>query len=140
MERLSLHLALHGMAVLTVSVIAGLVLWRVLYRNKDGAHWHLVHASGSVRGVLLIALAAVIDLPALPGWLASMAAWFIILFVWTSVAAMIIRALTGDPGFYSGGSPANKVVFVLYAIGTATLLPACAILIAGFARALWLQV
>jgi len=140
MERLALHLALHGMAVLTVSVFAGLVLWKVLYRNTDGAHWHLVHASGSVRGVLLIALAAIIDLPALPEWLAVTAAWLMIWFVWTSVIAMIIRALTGDPGFYSGGSIANKVVFVLYAVGTVALVPACVILIAGLARALWFQV
>jgi hypothetical protein len=139
MERVSLHLALHGMSVLVVSIVAGLVLWRVLYRDRDGGHWHLVHASGSVRGVLLIALAAVIDRPALPEWLAATAAWLFILFAWTSVVAMILRAITGDPGFYSGGSPANKVVFVLYAVGTAALAPACAILIAGFARALWLQ-
>jgi len=136
MERLSLHLALHGMAALTVSVFAGLVLWKVLYRNKDGAHWHLVHASGSVRGVLLIALAAIVDLPALPEWLVSVAAWLFILFVWTSLLAMIIRAFTGEPGFYSGGSVANKIVFVLYAVGTVALVPACAVFITGLARAL----
>jgi len=37
MDRLALHLAMHGVAVLTVSVVAGLVLWRVLYQRGDGS-------------------------------------------------------------------------------------------------------
>jgi len=135
-ETLRLQLAIHGLAVLTVSVVAGLILWRVLRREADGADWHLVHASGSVRGVLLIALAAIIHLPVLPGWLLAAVAWQIVFFAWTSLLAMIIRALSGQRGFYSTGSVANRVVFVLYALGTIALIPACITLIVGLARAL----
>jgi len=136
MEQLAVHLALHGVAVLTVSVVAGLVLWRVLYHDSDGTDWHLVHASGSVRGVFLIALAAIIDLPALPEWLVAIAAWLIILFAWTSLIAMIIRAFSGERGFHSGGSKSNSAVYVLYAMGTVALFPACAILLVGLLKAL----
>jgi hypothetical protein len=136
MEQLAVHLALHGVAVLTVSVVAGLVLWRVLYHDRDGADWHLVHASGSVRGIFLIALAAIIDLPALPEWLVAIAAWLIILFAWTSLIAMIIRAFSGERGFHSGGSKVNSAVYVLYAMGTVALFSACAILLVGLLKAL----
>jgi uncharacterized membrane protein len=137
-DRLSLHLTLHGLAVLTFSVFAGLVLWRILDRNRGGADWHLVHASGTVRGVLLIALAAIIDLPALPEWLVATAVWLIIWFTWTSVIAMTIRAVTGERGFSIGGSNVNRLVFGLYAVGAFALFPACAILITGMLRSLWL--
>lgn len=136
MEALRLHLALHGLAVLTVSIVAGLILWRVLSRERDGADWHLVHASGSVRGVLLIALAAIIHLPALPPWLMAAVTWQFIFFAWTSLAAMFIRALSGERGFYASGSLANRIVFGLYAAGAIALVPACLTLLAGLVRAL----
>lgn len=136
METLRLHLALHGLTVLTVSVVAGLILWRVLARKHDGADWHLVHASGSVRGVMLLALAAIIHLPALPPWLLAAVTWQFIFFAWTSLAAMIIRALSGEQGFDARGSRANRAVFVLYAAGTIALVPACVTLITGLVRAL----
>ena len=136
MEQLAVHLALHGVAVLTASAVAGLVLWRVLYHDSDGTDWHLVHASGSVRGVFLIALAAIIDLPEQPEWLVAIAVWLIILFTWTSLIAMIIRAFSGERGFHFGGSKANWVVYVLYAMGAVALFPACAILIVGLLRSL----
>jgi hypothetical protein len=135
-EHLALHLALNGVAVLTVSAAAGLVLWRVLYHDSDGADWHLVHASGSVRGVFLIALAAIIDLPTLPERLLAVAVWLIILFTWTSLLAMIIRAFTGERGFHLGGSKANSTVFALYVIGAVALFPGCTILIVGIIRSL----
>jgi hypothetical protein len=49
---------------------------------------------------------------------------------------MIIRAVTGERGFYTGGSSASRLVFVLYGLGAVALIPACAILIAGLARSL----
>lgn len=136
MERLALHLAIHGIAVVMISVVAGLILWQVLHQARDGADWHLVHASGSVRGVLLLALAPIIHLPALPAWLTVAVAWQMVFFVWTSLAAMIVRALSGERGFYAGGSTANRIVFVLYLMGTIALVPACVTLLVGLIRAL----
>lgn len=136
MDQLPVHLALNGIAVFTVSAVAGLALWRTLSRETDAADWHLLHASGTARGIFLIALASVIRLPALPEWRAVTAAWLIIFFTWASLLAMIIRAFTGERGFRFGGTRANVVIHALYWLGAVALFPACGILLAGMIRAL----
>jgi hypothetical protein len=136
MDELAVHLALHGAIVLTISLVAGLLLYRTILRNQDVASWHLVHASVSGRGVMLLALAAIIQLPALPLWLASTAVWLIIAFVWTSTSAMVLRAVSGERGLRCEGSFANKAVFVLYVVGTIAIFPAFFVLIVGLVKAL----
>jgi len=139
MEKLAIHLALHGVVVLTVSVLAGLFLYRSILKNKNKADWHLVHAGGSARGIMLIALAATINLPALPLWLLSALVWLIIFFTWTSTLAMLIRAFTGEKGFNYIGPKANKLVYTLYAIGTIAIFPALLLLIFGLIKTLSMQ-
>jgi len=136
MDRVAVHLALHGAAVLTISLVAGLLLYRTILQKQDVASWHLVHASVSARGVMLIAMAAIIHLPALPLWLLSTAAWLAIAFVWTSTAAMVLRAVSGERGLRYDGSFANRLVFILYVLGTIAIFPACAVLIVGLVKAL----
>jgi len=136
MDKLAVHLALHGGIVLTISLVAGLLLYRTILRNQDVASWHLVHASVSGRGVMLIALAAIIHLPALPLWLLSTAVWLIIGFVWSSSSAMVLRAVSGERGLRCEGALANKAVFVLYVLGTIAIFPAFFVLIVGLVKAL----
>src|SRR5512139_1518642 len=99
MDKLAIAVGLHGLAVLTVSLVAGLFLYRTLLRKHDSHGWHLLHAGGSGRGVMLMALAAIFHLVALPEWLVSLAAWAIVYFVWASTIAMLITAVTGEHGF-----------------------------------------
>lgn len=136
MDNVAVHLALHGVLVMFVSAFAGLLLYRSILGNTNKADWHLLHAGGSARGILLIALAAVISLPELPYWQAQMAAWFVIYFAWTSTLAMLIRAITGETGFELAGSTTNKFVFVLYASGAVVLFPGLFVLAVGLMRAL----
>jgi hypothetical protein len=136
MDNLAIHLALHGVLVITVSVLGGVVLYRSILKKTNVADWHLLHAGGSARGILLIALAAVIHFPALPPWQLTVLAWFVIYFVWTSTLAMLIRAITSEPGFEFSGSRTNKLVFVLYASGAATLFPGLVLLVVGLLNAL----
>ena len=137
MDQLAIHLALHGAIVLTISIIAGLCLYgAILKKIKNEAAWHVVHAGGTVRGVMLIALAAIIQLPVLPLWQLSTAVWLIIFFVWTSMLAMILAAVTGDRGLGLSGSIANKLVYVLYGVGTVAIFPGCLLLIFGLYKAL----
>lgn len=136
MDNLAIHLALHGVLVITVSVLGGVVLYRSILKATNVADWHLLHAGGSARGILLIALAAIIHLPALPPWQTTMLVWFVICFVWTSTLAMLVRAITGEPGFGFSGSSTNKLVFVLYASGAVTLFPGLYLLIVGLLNAL----
>ena len=106
------------------------------FKDWDVASWHLVHASVAARGVMLIAFAAIIHLPALPLSLLSTAAWLAIVFTWTSTAAMVTRALSGERGLRCEGSFPNRRVFILYGVGTIAIFPACAVLLVGLARSL----
>lgn len=136
MDQLVIILALNGALVLTVSLFAGLFLYLAILNGRDQAAWHLLHAGGAGRGVMLLALAALIQYPALPFWLVSLAAWLIIFFVWTSMLAMGIRAIRGDRGLRLEGSLANRLVYLSYALGTATVFPGFALLIYGLFKAL----
>lgn len=136
MEKLATHLALHGVTVLLVSTIGGMFLYRAISNKKHEAGWHLLHAGGSARGIMLIALAAIIDIPVLPFWQLSTLSWLIIFFVWTSTLAMILVAITGERGFGWYGSRINKLIYVLYGLGAITIFPAFLMLIWGLINAL----
>lgn len=136
MSTLSIHLALHGVAVLTVSILAGLFLHRAILKSDNEAAWHLLHAGGSARGILLIALAAIIHLPNLPSWQLSTAVWLVLFFTWTSMLAMILVALSGERGFGWFGSNTNRFIYVLYLLGAIAVFPACLLLIIGLINAL----
>jgi hypothetical protein len=136
MNDLAIHLALHGVMVLTVSVVGGLLLYRSILRDTHRADWHLLHAGGSARGILLIALAGVIDLVDLKSWLIATAVWFVIYFAWTSTLAMLIRAYSRETGFRFAGSKTNKFVYVLYASGALVLFPGLLMLAIGLFRSL----
>lgn len=107
MDTLAIHLALHGAAVMLVSLCAGLFTYRAILHEQPAAAWHLAHAGGTARGVMLIALAAIVRLPALPLWEISLVAWLLIFFTWTSVFAMLIAAASGQRGLGFNGSHTN---------------------------------
>jgi hypothetical protein len=136
MDSLAIHLALHGALVLTVALVAGLLLYRSILRNGNVAGWHLLHSGGSGRGVLLIALAGMFQLIALPPSLLSALAWLMVFFVWTSVLAMSIVAVSGEHGFDWSGPASNKIAYGLYAVGVAAVFPAVLLLITGLLNAL----
>jgi hypothetical protein len=136
MDKLAMHLALHGTLVLTISLFGGLYLYRAILEENNEHGWHLLHAGGTARGVMLLALAAVIHLPALPLWQLTAAVWLVIFFVWTSVLAMVITAVSGNRGFGWSGARANKLTYGLYVLGTVAVFPALALLITGLLDAL----
>lgn len=136
MDNLKVQLALHGAVVLTVSVIGGLFLYRAILNTERIAAWHLVHSGGTVRGVMLIALAAIIQYPTLPMWQLATIVWLILFFTWTSMLAMVIAAVSGERGLGYSGSSTNKLVYILYAVGTVAIFPACSLLIYGLLRSL----
>ena len=131
MDRLAIHLALHGALILTLSILAGFMIYRAILRGTREAGWHLLHAGGTARGVMLIAFAAIVHLLALDALYLAWFAWLMIVFAWTSTLAMLIAAATDDRGHHFSGSLANRLVFVLYGVGTVAVLPACALLAGG---------
>lgn len=136
MERLATLLALNGMLVLVVSLVAGLFLYLAIKNGRDEAAWHLLHAGGTGRAVMLLALAALVEYPALTLEQMQAACWLLLVFVWTSMGAMATRAISGDRGLRLEGSLTNRVVYLLYAIGTVAIFPGCALLIYGLFAAL----
>lgn len=136
MDKLAIHLALHGSLVLTVSLVAGLILYRFILKKNSDPAWHLVHAGGTARGVMLIALAAIIHLPVLPPWQLSALVWLMIFFAWASTLAMFIAAVSGERGLRLSGSGTNKLIFILYGLDVVTVFPACFLLILGLLNAL----
>jgi hypothetical protein len=136
MEQLSIQLVFHGVLVLVVSILGGVVLWRVLLKQDYGPQWHLLHAGGTVRGVLLIALSSVLHFPVLPLTALSIMIWLFIISIWASVFAMLIAALTGDRGLQNRGAFANRLIYLLYVIHAVTLIPAFLILMYGLIRAM----
>jgi hypothetical protein len=137
MTNLPAYLALHGTVVLVVSFVAGLLLHRAIRLHRPSADaWHLAHAGGSARGVLLIALAGAWQWLDLPAGTRGVLAVLLLFFVWTSTAAMLIAAVTSHRGLSWHGTAADKTVFGLYVVGTIAVFPAAALLIVGFARAL----
>ncbi len=136
MNELAVYLALNGAMVLFVSMVAGMFLYLAILHEREQAAWHLLHAGGSGRGVMLLALAALVEYPALPPWLLSAIAWLIIFFVWTSMLAMSIRAIWGERGLRFEGSLANRLVWASYGMGTIAIFPAFGVLIYGLAAAI----
>ena len=136
MNEIAVFLALNGAMVLFISMIAGMFLYLAILHERDQAAWHLLHAGGSGRGVMLLALAAIVEYPALPLWLMSAIAWLIIFFVWTSMLAMSIRAIRGDRGLRFEGGFANRLVWASYGMGTVAIFPAFGVLIYGLGAAL----
>jgi hypothetical protein len=136
MDTLAIQLALHGAGVLLVSLSAGLFTYRSILHEDRVAAWHLAHAGGTSRGVMLMALAATTRLPALPPWELSLVAWLFIFFSWTSLLAMMIAAASGERGLTLRGTKTNTLVFVLYLVGGVAVFPAGIALVAGLLRAL----
>ncbi len=136
MERLAALLALNGTLVLIISFVAGLLLHRAVRLQKEPGPWHLAHAGGSGRGILLLALAPVLRWTALPFLQISMIVWLMLFFVWTSIATMMLAAATGHRGLGWHGSPMNKLVYALYVAGAIVVFPAAFWLAAGLYRGL----
>jgi hypothetical protein len=137
MEKLPIWFALHGSAVLVVSFVAGLLLHRAIRLGTgDVEAWHLAHAGGSGRGVLLIALASMLRWVDLPQSQLLVFVWLILFFVWTSTAAMVIAAASGARGLGWTGVFVNNLVYALYIAGAVAVFPAMSLLIAGLLRSL----
>ena len=60
----------------------------------------------------------------------------VVLFVWASTLAMLLRALSGETGFAFSGKLANRLGFLLYVIGAVSLALGLAWLCWGLARAI----
>lgn len=136
MHAIPVSLALNGAGVMMVSLLAGLLLYRSLVRGGNVHGWHLLHAGGSGRAVMLLALAPTAPLSALDPRLTALACVLVVIFAWASTLAMVLVGATGQHGFAWDGPPVNKAMYGLYVIGGATVFPGFALLALGWLLAL----
>jgi hypothetical protein len=137
MESLPVHLALHGAIVLMVGLLGGLAFSRAIQSGKGEVAWRVVHSGGCMGGVMLLAAAGVLRFVALPPWGLLLFAGLVVGGTYTLVAGMVVAAWTGDRGLGGGGSRANRVVHLLYLVGTVATLAGNGLLILGLARAVF---
>ena len=135
MRTLEVYLALQGVAVLTISMVAGLLLHRAIRLDQPVEAWHLAHAGGSGRGVFLIALAPIVRWAVLTPAQAAAIVWLMSFFVWTSTAAMVIAAARNQRGLTWAGSFTSRLVFGLYVVSAIAVFPAAFLLMLGLLRA-----
>ena len=129
-------MALNGVLVVFVSSAAGLLLYLNLVRGQDPHDWHLLHAGGTARGILLIGLGGTVNVAGLQEITAWLSAGLVVMFVCVSTIAMALRGVMGESGFRFSGKPANRIGFILYAIGVLSLFPGLTLLAWGFAKSL----
>ena len=137
-ERLQLHVTLHGAIVLLAGLLCGLPFGSVVSRAGDEAAraWRVAHAGGAALGVMLIAIAAILPRLHLTNFVASLLAWSLIIGAYGFTLGVVIAAITGARGLSGRGSVANLVVFLAYLVGALGTLLAVALTIAGTAAAL----
>ena len=136
MQTMAAFLALNGVLVVIVSSAAGILLYLNLVRGEDPHDWHLLHAGGTARGVFLIGLGGTINITGLQDSVALLSAGLVVVFVWASTIAMVLRGITGETGFGLSGGSTNRIGFILYGIGVLSLFPGLIMLAWGFARSL----
>jgi hypothetical protein len=134
MHPLARTLALHGVFVLTVGMLAGAGLHVAIRRGAREAGWHLAHAGTSGRGILLIALAGVLPGLALPPDRLRLCVDLLLFFAWSSAGAMVVGAVLNVRG--QGWQPpaSNKAMYAVYVAGVAAVAPAVVLLIEGLLR------
>ena len=121
MKNLPTFVAFNGPAVLLFSSLIGLLPLRALHRDEVLEHWQLLHAGGTSRGIMLLALAATIQFTQLSPSSRALACALVVFFVWTSAISMFVCGIIGERGSHPRGNRASKVIFYLYACGAITL-------------------
>jgi hypothetical protein len=135
MEQLVIHSAVHGAVILMVGLVSGLPFARAIRSDHRVVAWRVVHSGGCMGGVMLLAVAGILKLVALPPWAVTLLIALLIAGTYLLVIGMVIGALTGDRGINAGGSPWNRTVHWLYGIGTVLALGGAILLLAGLALA-----
>ncbi|MFO0845812.1 MAG: hypothetical protein U0797_26090 [Gemmataceae bacterium] len=132
MDQLVRHCAFHGAVVLLIGLLGGLGFARAIRTGKNEVAWRVVHSGGAVAGVMLLSLAALLPLAALPTWAVALTVWALVGGTYLFVLGMVVAAVTGERGLERGGSRANRWVNRLYRAGTVASLLGGGLLVIGF--------
>jgi uncharacterized protein YneF (UPF0154 family) len=134
MTPLALQFALHGSIALMSGLIGGLFFARAIKRRHGEVAWRVVHAGGCSAGAMLLAIAAPSQ------WLAKGSAMNLPMAIgliggsYILCLGMYIAAIWDTRGIPGGGSALNRLVAILYSVGTIMTLLGCALLVYGLLR------
>lgn len=136
MEQNIIYLALHGVLILTVSLISGGWFAKAINTRGNDVAWRVVHSGGSMGGIMLIAFSSLVPIIVLPRWSVTVFVWSVILSAWLFIIAMMVAAISGERGLKTGGSLINRGVYYLYLFGALFSLIGCGLLLIGLYSAL----
>lgn len=134
MTPLALQFALHGSIALMSGLIGGLFFVRAIKQHRGEVAWRVVHAGGSSAGAMLLAIAAPSQWVVLGHDLQMTMAIGLIAGTYLLCLGMYIAAIWDTRGIPSGGSPLNRAVAGLYALGTILTLVGGVLLTFGLLR------
>jgi hypothetical protein len=134
MTPLALQFALHGSIALFSGLVGGLFFARAIKLKHGEVAWRVVHAGGCSAGAMLLAIAAPSQ------WLAMSAVTNMTMAIgliggaYVLCLGMYVAAIWDVRGIPGGGTALNRLVAVLYSIGTVMTLLGGALLVIGLLR------
>ena len=135
MTSISVLLALHGSIILLSGLVGGLFFARAIAKRSGEVAWRVVHAGGCAGGTMLLAIAIPVQWVVLSESLVLGMIWSFLLGTYLLVTGMFVAAIWNTRGIPGGGSPLNRLVNGLYALGTVLTLAGCVVLVVGLFRA-----
>ncbi len=108
------HLILHGSICLLIGLICGAPMGSAINQNKSPEvvnAWRVAHLSLTLGGILLFALASIIERLVLPELWLTLLAWSFIISTYGFIVAVPYGAMIGERGLASTVGKGNVVRF-----------------------------
>jgi hypothetical protein len=136
---LAKQLVFHGGVILLVGLLCGAPYGRAIVRGKPEAvvrAWRVAHASLSMGGILLIALAAAVPQLQLSGFFTASMVWAFVVSSYAFAAALPLGAHYGHRGLTFKPPFLNRVVYAGNVVGAIGSLVGAVLLVWGAYAAL----
>jgi hypothetical protein len=131
------RLVCHGAVVILLGLVAGFPLAFVITGSLVSSEraWRMAHLEGLLNGLLLLAIAGVVDGLALDGRKPVVLFWALIITAYGNLIASVIAASANVRGLEPGGSFANTLTYLLFMVAVVTVVVALALVAHGAYRA-----
>ena len=115
------QLTFHGAVVTLVGLLAGIPYSMVATERILGSEraWRFAHVGNILGGLILIAVAGVVDRLDLVPARRTLVAWSLVLGAYADAVGIVAAATFDVRGLTIGSSLANTIVFLLLALGAA---------------------
>lgn len=117
---MDIYYFLNGLIILMVGLLGGFPFAKVIKRQPEKVvAWRVVHSGGSMGGVMLIAIGAIVQRVLMSPLTSHLIFWGFIISTYALVAAMVVAAFTGERGVGDRKEKSTvwKVVYYAYGLG-----------------------